>query len=60
MFITAIVPTIRQLQKMSGCQAVLRLAVAVADPCVQKNLVFKKKRPPLWFVIFTRKGVDYD
>lgn len=45
MFITAIAPTIRQLQKMSGCQAVLRLAVAVADPCVQKNLCSEKQSP---------------
>ena len=52
MFITAIVPTIRQLQKMSGCQAVLRLAVAVADPCVQKNLCSEKQETPFLICYF--------
>ena len=48
---TAITPELGYNQlirhKKSNCQSVLRLAVAVADPCVKKKPVSKKSETPL-------------
>ena len=54
---TAITPELGYNQlirhKKSNCQMVFTTAVAVANPLCSKSIVFKNKRPPLWFVIFT-------